>query len=233
LPSEAAAAAIAPALQAARSLGEKQVGVRVVAGMPTKKTAETALGNLFVDLVRESETGVDLAFRNAGSIRDELPAGALSFAQLRHVMPFDNQLARVHLTGADLRALLAKNLSNEEHGILSVSGVRVEARCKNGALDVEVRRENGKPIGDKEALVATTNDFLAYGGDGLLSADPAAQKNVEIDLQKTELDALMDGLSRRGQVRPDDRRLFDPHSPRIRMPGGFPVKCAVVAPGPS
>src|SRR6185369_14139672 len=106
----------------ARETKDRPVGAKVTDAFPVMKTREMALGNLFADLMREAVPGANAAFGNAGSVRDVLPAGDLTFGRLHHVMPFDNQLAKLHLTGKQLRAIVAENLSQGEHGLLSFSG---------------------------------------------------------------------------------------------------------------
>ncbi|HEX7668815.1 MAG TPA: bifunctional UDP-sugar hydrolase/5'-nucleotidase [Polyangiaceae bacterium] len=225
VPDAATLAAIRPALETAHTLKNEPLGVRVEATFPVEKTREMALGNLFADLMREAEPGSDAALGNAGSVRDVLPAGALTFGQLHHVMPFDNQLARLHLTGKEFRALITANLSEGEHGLLSISGVTVDAVCQGNTLEVTLKHPDGAAIRDDESLTVATNDYLALGGDGLLAAAHIPNDRAELDSQKNVLGSIIEGLKKRGTVRPDDPALVDPKRPRIRVPGGRPVRC--------
>jgi 2',3'-cyclic-nucleotide 2'-phosphodiesterase (5'-nucleotidase family) len=225
IPDRATLSAIRPALQTAHALKNEPLGVRVEGTFPVEKTREMALGNLFADLMREAEPGADAAFGNAGSVRDVLPAGALTFGQLHHVMPFDNQLARLHLTGKEFRALVTANLTEGEHGLISVSGVTVDAACQGSTLEVTLKHPDGAAVRDDEGLTVATNDYLALGGDGLLAAAHIPFDRAELDSAKNVLGAIIDGLKKRGAVRPDDPALVDPKRPRIRIPGGRPVRC--------
>jgi hypothetical protein len=103
--------------------------------------------------------------------------------------------------------------------------------CRAGKPEVEISRPNGSRIRGDETLVVATNDFLAQGGDGLLSSTTFSADRVEI-LDKTVFDALAEGLAKRGAVRPDDPALRDPARPRLRLPGKWPITCGSGAPSP-
>lgn len=218
VPDPKVTALLSQALATAQGLRQRPVGVTVEAPFPVERHEETAIGNLFADILHEAEPGSDFAFSNAGSIRDTLPAGDLTFGELHHVMPFDNQLARLRLTGTEVKAILARNLSDGEHGLLAVSGITVSTKCVGPALQVVVRRKNGAVVRDDDRLVAVTNDFMALGGDGLVDSAHVPKTAVEIDLEKKELDALIGGLARRKSIRPDDPALKDPSHPRLAPP---------------
>lgn len=225
-PDPAVESAIRPALESARSVRERPVGVHVAGPFVPSKTGEMALGNLFVDLMREAVPGADAAFANAGSVRDVLPAGDLTLGQLHHVMPFDNQLAKLRMTGKELRALVAANVTQQDHGLLSLSGVSIRARCAGaGRLELALSRGDGTAISDDQELTVVTSDFLAWGGDGLLPTIRFPEARVEIVPDDTVLAALVRGLSRRGSVRPDDPALLDPARPRVALPGPPPKPC--------
>jgi 2',3'-cyclic-nucleotide 2'-phosphodiesterase (5'-nucleotidase family) len=225
IPDAATLAAIRPALETARMIRNEPLNVHVEATFQVEKTSETALGNLFADLMREAENGTDAAFGNSGSIRDALPAGALTFGQLLHVMPFDNQLARLHVTGKELRALVTANLTDSQHGILSISGLTVDAVCQGSVLEVTLKRPDGAAVRDDDRLTVATSDYLALGGDGLIAAAQIPFERAELDAHKDVLGALIDGLKKRGTVRPSDPALIDPTQPRIRIPAARPVRC--------
>lgn len=221
----AVASSVAPALDSARAVRAQPVGVHVEAPFSPSKGTETALGNLFADLMREAVPKADAAFANAGSLRDVLPEGDLTLGQLYHVMPFDNQLALLKMSGAELRALIRQNVTQREHGLLSISGIRVHGKCENGHLVLDLSRSDGTPLRDDEKLTVATSDFLAWGGDGLLPAIRFPETRVELISGNSVLDVLRRGLARRRSIRPDDPALLDPKHPRIDIPRPPPVGC--------
>ena len=211
----------------ARAVRQRKLGVQVAYPVLRGHTTESPLGNLFADLMRAAWKGADVAITNGGGLRADLPAGELTYGALYEVMPFDNRFATVKLTGAQLSRLLARNLAGS-HGVFSVSGVRVVARCQRGELVVKLTRDDGKRrIRDRERLTLVTSDFLASGGDGMLAdLDLAPGAVVLHDGGPTIRDEVAAVLARRkGPLRGDDPHLFHPSAPRLDYPGKRPVRC--------
>lgn len=84
------------------------------------RSAETPLGNLLADsfrawmLDRPADNPDNLplvVLLNGGGIRTSIPAGDIMLGQLLEVTPFGNTLARVDLTGAQLKAALENGVS--------------------------------------------------------------------------------------------------------------------------
>jgi len=212
-------------LAAASKVREEKLGVQIDTPVRRAHGEESALGNLFADLMRAARPDADVAMTNGGGLRADLPAGPLTYGALHTAMPFDNRFARVTLTGAQLTRILATNLQKSS-GIFSLSGVRVTARCRGGALEVSLRRDRGKPVRDRDRLVLVTSDFLAGGGDGMLDGIDLPADAVRLEESETIRDALARALrARGGHLGGDDRRLLDPRAPRIALPGPRPVKC--------
>jgi 2',3'-cyclic-nucleotide 2'-phosphodiesterase (5'-nucleotidase family) len=223
VPDAAVAAAIAPALEAARAQREERLGPVLAAPIPRAQKVESPLGNLFADLMRTARPRADLAILNGGSLRVDLPAGPLTYGRLFEALPFDNRFATISLTGAELAEVIAGNLGRD-NGIVSLAGLRAEARCKAGALAVTLFRSDGRPIAPKTRLTLVTSDFLATGGDGLFSEE--TKERARLDDGPPIRDAMAGLLrARKTPLAPDDPALFDPAHPRIAYPGPRPVHC--------
>jgi 2',3'-cyclic-nucleotide 2'-phosphodiesterase (5'-nucleotidase family) len=216
-------AAIAPALEAARAQREQKLGVAVVAPIKRAQKVESPLGNLFADLMRAARPGADVALTNGGGLRADLPAGPLTYGHLFEAAPFDNRFATIPITGAELTQAIARNLGRD-NGIVSLSGVRAEALCKDGALAVTLFRPDGRPIPPKAHLTLVTSDFLATGGDGLFTEE--TKERAKLD-DGPPIRETMAGLlrARRAPLAPDDPALFAAAHPRIAYPGPRPVRC--------
>jgi 5'-nucleotidase len=164
-PSSAVAAAMAPALARVRSLQAQPLGV--VLDSPISRTGdlESALGNLFADALR-AETGADIALNNnlRGGLRADLPAGPLTFGSFYDVFPFDNRLLTVRVTGAALKQSLIDEVQRGRRGALGLSGVHARVGCKEGRVDVELRRPTGEPIRPDEELTVAALDTLVQRG---------------------------------------------------------------------
>jgi 5'-nucleotidase len=228
VPDAAVAAALAPAFARARARREQKLGVAVTAAVTRAYRKESALGNLFTDLMRAARPEADVALANGGSLRADLPAGPLTYGSLYEAAPFDNRFATLTLTGAELADVVAVNLGRN-NGILSLSGVRAAARCDGARLAVRLfRAADGREVAAGDRLTVVTSDFLATGGDGLFPAE--ARRAARLDRGPPIREAMAQVLrARGGALAGDAPALLDPAHPRITYPAPRPVFCS--APG--
>jgi 5'-nucleotidase len=120
-------------------------------------------------------------------------------------------------------------LTSERHGIVSVAGLRVEARCSPTAageseLEVALLR-GGKRIAADARLRVVTSDYLATGGDRLFAAVDLEPSRLDV-LPTLMRDALARQLAARKTIDGRDPALFDPKRPRLKLPRARPVHCA-------
>lgn len=124
------------------------------------------LGQWTSDIMRQA-ANADIAFQNGGGLRAPIEAGDITTGDLYEVIPFDNRLFTVELTGNQIVKVLEHGISNPKYGMVQFSGIHVkydESRPK-GKRVVEVKLNNGRNlVADKYYKVAT-NDFMAFGGD--------------------------------------------------------------------
>ncbi len=102
----------------------------------------------------------DVAMLNRKGVRQPLPAGAFTSATIWDLVPFENEIVTVKLTGEQLLAA-AQNTEAR------FSGLRVKGE---GFVDGK-----GVPIDPKKTYTLATTDYLYLGGDGfkLHEADKA------------------------------------------------------------
>lgn len=130
---------------------------------------ETNLGNLIADIMRQA-SGADVAIINGGGIRTGIKKGKVKVSDIYSVLPFDNYIVAIKLTGRQIREALEHGVSaiEEDAGRFpQVSGLTFSySRSAERGSRVKEVSVSGKQIEpDKEYTVAT-NDFLAAGGDG-------------------------------------------------------------------
>ena len=129
------------------------------------------------------------------------------------------------LKGRELKAMLRAHLERERHGIASLGGVRLVASCKAGELELEIRRNDGRAIRDEDDVTIALSDYLATGGDELVSSLGIGPDRVEIR-PETVRDAFAARLrARKGTLSPDDPKIFDRKHPRLTLPHGRPIRC--------
>jgi len=218
-------AAIQPAFELADGQRQTPLGCTASAVISGDHGVESPLGNLFADLLHEAVKGSDLAILNGGTLRADLPAGPLDYGQLFEAIPFDNSVARVRLSGAELKAALQAHLSHDAHGLVSVSGIRVEAHCGAHGLQVKLMRANGRPIADRETLIVATSDYLATGGDELFTALKLPPERIQIDPASPFRDALVAALKRHPRISPLDPALYNRAHPRLELGTPRPLIC--------
>ncbi len=216
---------IAPDVARAAELRSREVGIRLRSPVRRLVREESALGNLAADLLRAVRPSAQVGFINGGSLRADLPAGPLRYGDLYQAFPFDDGVAVLRLTGDQLRALVARNLTREA-GILSLSGVRARARCGPGGLEVTLLDNQGQPIPADRPLLTVTNGYLASGGDGLLDGIAPPQTAEATPMRDLFAETL---ATRGGTLDGNDRTLFDPAARRQDYPGRRPLRCPTPA----
>jgi 5'-nucleotidase len=167
----------------ARPLGIRLPAPLVVGGTPPLESLVTA--------GMAAAAGVPMAFQNRGGVRAALPAGPLSFGQVFEVLPFDNHVAVLSVTGAELESALRLLFDRRDQPPFAtgVSAVAVDDK-------VEVRLANGAPLVADATYRVATNDYLAWGGEGIDLGVAGEAQTVQI-LDATVLDALIGELRRR------------------------------------
>jgi 5'-nucleotidase len=224
VPDARVATVVHEAMAFADEARSRSLGVTLTGIVHRDGERENALGNLFTDLMREARPPADLALYNGGGLRADLPAGPLTYGAFYEALPFDNRFALVRSTGREVAEMFAQDVS---HGgsTLSVSGIRVVARCEGSDVHVSLERPDGRAIADDEALTIVVSDFLATGGDGFFvhARERAGAVSVEQDPPMRE--AMVALLTAHGGTLDPDV-LFDRAHPRIVIPGGTrPLHC--------
>ncbi|MFA6587408.1 MAG: bifunctional UDP-sugar hydrolase/5'-nucleotidase [Bacilli bacterium] len=98
-------------------------GTRIV------RNHETNLGDLCADSYRASAEGTDIGIINGGGVRVAVKKGDITYGQIISVMPFNNMLCQVELTGKQIVTALewgARKAPEENGGFLQVSGLSYE-----------------------------------------------------------------------------------------------------------
>jgi 2',3'-cyclic-nucleotide 2'-phosphodiesterase (5'-nucleotidase family) len=139
---------------------EKPVGESRVDLPAAKDGSDFPVGNWFADaMLRQS--GAELAFQNSAGIRADLRKGLIKMRDIYQVMPFENTLVKLTMTGEQVRRLLEDNVSNGRSR-LQVAGLRLKIG-PGDKLEIEAA---GKPLDDQRKYTVATNNYLTTGGNG-------------------------------------------------------------------
>lgn len=110
----------------------------------------------------------DIAIYNTGGIKSSMKKGALTYGKLYEIIPFDNTVVSVILTGSQLKDIFEMSASTGEiDDLLAVSGITIYVDySKNYGNRITKILRNNRPIKLDEKFTVLTNDFLFAGGDG-------------------------------------------------------------------
>lgn len=133
-----------------------------------KKIAkETLLGNFLADMFLKyanehykpaDAQPINFALFNTGGIRTSLPKGQVTVRSVFEILPFDNRLTVVTMSGDSIQELfnfLAKKGGDPVSGL--TIGIK-EGKPVNPVIQ-------GKPFDKNKTYKVLTNDFCAIGGD--------------------------------------------------------------------
>lgn len=190
---------------------------RIAAPLDRQTTAagESTLGAVIADayLVGASRTEdgsrpAQIAFTNPGGIRSDLSSTlSVSFGQLFNVLPFNNTLVSMDLTGQQIVRLLEQQWerASSRGVVMSVSsgfGYTWDAAAPAGALRGQGRRVvpgsltlHGEPVLLDKHYRVVTNNFLADGGDGFTVFQQGKNRQTgDLDTAVVKLYIRMKGL---------------------------------------
>jgi 2',3'-cyclic-nucleotide 2'-phosphodiesterase (5'-nucleotidase family) len=196
--------AMAPALARVHALQATPLGVSLDAPIDRVGTGGSPLGNLLATALRESAHADVAAINNANrGLRTDLAGGPLTFGRLYDLFPFDNRVARITLSGAQLAEWLAGEIQQGRQSGLGISGVEVRAGCKADGLHVDLFRSDVR-VQDRDHLVAVTIGGPTPSG-GMASSAPVLSGGP-IGKAPVVREVVEDWFRRLG---PDARRQLD------------------------
>ncbi|HRH66362.1 MAG TPA: 5'-nucleotidase [Bacteroidia bacterium] len=175
-----------------------------------KSTPESRLGNFVSDACLlqcnqryQSPDGkpADLIILNNGGLRKGLPKGTITKGDVYELMPFENELVVLTMTGDIVKKIF--NFIASKDGA-PVSGVRFQIQDRQ-AVNITIQ---GNPFDSTKTYKVVTSDYLANGGDQFsLFAEATQREQTGIKVR----DAIMQYLYIQGKteekisVNPDGR----------------------------
>jgi 5'-nucleotidase len=166
VPDEAVRQALAPAEARVTALQHRDLGLEVPATLGRNYESESPLGSFLADSLR-AMTKADVALLNPGGLRADLKAGPVKYGAVYEVLPFDNQVATLDVSGEQLLRLLTAAYGSRK-GVFQVSGLEVKlGRCPAPDRLRRATLAGGKAVEPSARYTVALPDFLARGGDGL------------------------------------------------------------------
>ncbi|MGB4588467.1 MAG: 5'-nucleotidase C-terminal domain-containing protein [Clostridiaceae bacterium] len=121
----------------------------------------------FVSKAMTEIAGTQIAIVNGGGVRRGFEIGTITMGLMYELLPFDNTLVTLKLTGADLKKVI-------EHGIMPATfkagqfyglDVTYNPEAVAGSRITKITLLDGTPIEDTAVYTVATIDFLLTGGD--------------------------------------------------------------------
>lgn len=152
----------------------------------------SVLGQWVTDIMRHTAK-TDIAFHNGGGLRSSIPAGVITMGNLYEILPFDNTLVTVELTGAQILKVLEHGIYNKQTGMLQFSGLNIiyDPSLPEGKRIIKVIVADGSRLKHAKSYKVVINDFMAQGGDGFTIF---SQGQNSIDTQVPLRDCLIDAI---------------------------------------
>ncbi len=184
-----------------------QVGM-LTGDLLRKGRGESAMGRFAADVVRAAAEA-DLGLYNRGGLRADIAGGSVTVGDLYQVFPFDNEVVRFEVTGAQLAQLASKTARSwdEDSGFgLLWSGLRVEwGSDEPTTLKPEDITVAGAPVTADARLTLATNSYIAEQWKYFLGFEP------EVTRQGQTVRAAAVARFEAGPVEPPaDPRFSDP-----------------------
>lgn len=126
----------------------------------------TPLGYWVTDIMRKA-TNVKIGLTNGGGLRRTIEEGTITMGDLYEVMPFDNTLVTLKVTGSHLISLVNHGIEAKDMVDGQFAGIKViynpKAEYDNRIISITL--EDGTPIEMDKEYSVVTNDFAYTGGD--------------------------------------------------------------------
>ncbi|MHC2993998.1 MAG: 5'-nucleotidase C-terminal domain-containing protein [Candidatus Atribacteria bacterium] len=178
----------------------KVLGRTTVALDHDRYAGPSLLGEWVCEIMKD-KVGVQIAMTNGGGLRVPVPAGEITAGILYEVMPFDNTLYTMKLSGADVKANIEHGIMNDDIGWVQIAGVIVtyNPKAETGNRITSMVLEDGTPIEMDKYYTVVTNDFMFTGGDKYNFENSIDGLDTFIPIR----DAMMDAVEKAGVISPE------------------------------
>lgn len=200
------------------------IGNDIVSYSSTQKDSpfgESELGNWMADVVK-NKAKADVGIVNNGGIRlSPVAAGDITVGTIFKLMPFDNTVTTVSMTGSQLKALIEQGIADTTGKGLQISGIKITydsskqsyvqaVKDSNGNIVTPevsgqrvqsiVKEDTGAAIKDTDILKVAAPDFLGTGGDGFTEFIVPEIKDTYVDSHILVRDALLEDVRNNNKI---------------------------------
>ena len=185
-----------PYKQQLDSVMNEVIGSTTVAMPNEKGKQETYLGNFVADVclsrgnsVYKPEDGkpAQVCLLNNGGLRASLPQGPITRRNIFELMPFDNEIVVVTISGQKMWELIRFVAAS---GGMPVAGMNLGMKPDKSPGKVLI---GGEPFDSTKTYKVLTSDYLAHGGDKMsFLKDPIAYETTGYLIRNALIDAFIE-----------------------------------------
>lgn len=178
--------------------------VGVTSSALVKGKPESKLTNLVSDIILNYASDYctkqhlnirpDAAYINYGGLRASLPHGEITVGNIFELMPFENEIVMVKVSGESIRKMAEKIAARGGEGVAKLKlGIKNETV---GTLSI-----NGKAVDPKGEYWLVTNDYIANGGDQMSMFINALEKiNTKAKIREVLIQSLTETYKSNGVI---------------------------------
>ncbi|MDR0548567.1 MAG: bifunctional metallophosphatase/5'-nucleotidase [Deltaproteobacteria bacterium] len=192
-----------------KSLSQETIGQIVSAGRERVldvnpracRLRECRSGDALTSALLASSPGAQIALVNGGTVRNSLPVGPVSKADVLSAFPFDDYVCRAKISGEELIRVLERSVAELGIGtsgrFFQVAGLRVTYAGRPGEWRVNgIQIQDGdsfRPLDLAAKYELVSLDFLANGGDGYKSLKKLNWQMTNLRLTEVFINYLKKG----------------------------------------
>jgi 2',3'-cyclic-nucleotide 2'-phosphodiesterase (5'-nucleotidase family) len=126
----------------------------------------SVLGRFVCELLTE-KTDTQIAIITGGALRREISEGTITNGLLYEVLPYDDYIVTMKLSGADIRRNIDHGIDNANVGNSSFYGIEVtyDSTKPQGAKITEIKLNDGTLLDNNKMYTLSTIVFMYEGGD--------------------------------------------------------------------
>jgi 2',3'-cyclic-nucleotide 2'-phosphodiesterase (5'-nucleotidase family) len=178
-----------------------------------KDKPESKLTNLVSDMLLDAGTSYcqqqklnivpDVAYTNYGGLRASLPKGDITVERLFELMPFENEIVLVKISGEGLLQMADKIAGRGGEGI---AGFRMGiSKGKVSSLTI-----HGKTVDLNASYWVVTSDYIANGGDQMSMFANSQRINTGMKIRDMLIQSMAERYKKQGLIDvKEDGRIFN------------------------
>lgn len=143
----------------------------------------TPLGVVVSDAMRNI-TGTQISINNGGGIRRPLEAGNITIGDMYEILPFDNTIVTLEVTGSELVKLIEHGINPDGFGWGQFAGIKVWYDEVSGNVS-SIRLLDGTKVEMDKYYSVAINDFMLTGGDGYDFSNAINVVNTQIVMRES------------------------------------------------